>query len=253
LIIIGALAAMHVGIAVCLTVGLFSIVSLAGLCLFLPAEFWNSRWFALFSRRTVGVRPRGEPEKRHRQHHPPARYVVQGVCLLTLLYVLAVNINGLPSRYQGRRVPVDWAPLTLACGLGQKWNMFETIPSKDGWYVAEATLTDGSQIDLLRPGPTIDWSRPSFPAGLFPNHRWQKCFREMAYYDVMGYQVFRRPVAEYLCRVWNIRNAADKRIKEFVFIYCMERPDQDAGSVDTGSPNEPITCEELVRLEWHEP
>jgi len=45
---ISALAAMHIGIGICLEVGLFSYVSLAGLSLFLPAAFWNSRLLARF-------------------------------------------------------------------------------------------------------------------------------------------------------------------------------------------------------------
>jgi hypothetical protein len=100
--------------------------------------------------------------------------------------------------------------------------MFGEIPSKDGWYVANAKLKDGSHVDLLRAGAALDWSKPAFPAMLYPNHRWGKCFREMAYYDEMGYQVFRAPVAKYLCREWNMRHRPEKHVIEFEFVICFE-------------------------------
>jgi hypothetical protein len=44
----------------------------------------------------------------------------------------------------------------------------------------------------------------------------------MAYDDELGYQLFRVPVAKFLCRDWNARNTAEKQVAEFDFIYCME-------------------------------
>jgi hypothetical protein len=88
--------------------------------------------------------------------------------------------------------------------------------------VAQAKLKDGMEVDLLRKGAPIDWKRPDFPAGLFPNDRWRKVFREMAYNDQLGYQVFRAPVASFLCRAWNARAAAQRQITAFDLVYCME-------------------------------
>jgi hypothetical protein len=56
---------------------------------------------------------------------------------------------------------------------------------------------------------------------MYPNHFWQKLFRELAYDDEQGFQLLRAPVAEFLCRNWNARNAPAKQIAEFEFTYCM--------------------------------
>lgn len=262
LAVAGSLAAMHLAIEVTLTVGLFSFVSITGLLLFLPAEFWESPRL----RRLRPARPETGPGKEAvALMAPPGAEVgeansprspvgsverpagslapfragevpwwqsrpVQGVCLVLACYVLFLNLSGLPGRLLGDLAPAQSSFLRTACGLGQKWNMFDEIPSKDGWYVAWARLEDGSEIDLLRDGAPVNWDRPPYPAGMYPNHRWRKCFREMAYFDQMGYQVFRAPVGQYLCRQWNRQQPANRRIAEFDFVYCMESKAEDFGS-----------------------
>jgi hypothetical protein len=243
---VAALAAMHVGIGLCLEVDLFSPVSLAGLMLFLPAAFWRNPLRARFSRSSEPVHPFPDPEMPGPQKFPGFSYVTQGTCLLLLIYVMVINLNSLPSHLLARDASVKRGFLRTACGLGQKWNMFDEIPSKNGWYVALAQLKDGSEVDLLRHGAPVDWDKPPFPAGLYPNHRWRKLFREMAYEDIKGYQVFRVPVAEFLCRDWNARNPAEKQVAEFYFIYCTL---SHAKAEDKS--NLPITYRErLVHLDW---
>jgi len=242
---LAALAAMHLGIEVCVTVGLFSFVSLAGLTLFLPAEFWNSR---LLARLVRGPRPAAPPSDAghgRTEERPALAFLAQGACLLALLYVVAINFNSLPRRAGTGPGWKESRFLNLACGMAQKWNMFEDTPSKDGWYVARARLRDGSEADLLRQGAAVDWNRPHFPAGMFPNHRWRKLFREMAYFDSFGYQVFREPVARHLCRVWNARQPPARHVTEFDFVYCTEKtePGRD------GVPVNVIAREQLIYLD----
>jgi hypothetical protein len=101
--------------------------------------------------------------------------------------------------------------------------MFDEAPSKDGWYVAVATLNDGRQVDLLRDGLPIDWRRPINPPSVYPNHRWRKLFREMAFEDAFGYQFFRKPVASFLVREWNRRHSETEQIARFELVYNMEQ------------------------------
>lgn len=211
MIAIAALAIMHIAIAVFLEVGLFSFVSMAGLCLFLPAEFWNSNLLRRFSRPLdQGAYPRPKPS-----------YLAQAACAVSFAYVIALNLNSFPSRPLAPLAPDRWRPLSRGLGLSQSWGMFGAIPSRDGWYLARAKLNDGSEVDLLRHGATLEWKKPNFPARVYPNYYWQKLFREMAFDDEQGFQLLRRPVAEYLCRDWNAHHSADKHIAEFEFIYCM--------------------------------
>jgi hypothetical protein len=215
---IAMLAAMHLGIGFFLEVGLFSYVALAGLTVFLRKEFWNSRWLARFARGHEAS-PQA-PKPAMAKERPVLARAAQGACMALLVYVLAVNINTLPGQPLAPIGPEKWKPLATGLGLRQRWGMFEAIPTRDGWYVARAKLQDGSEVDLLRNGAALDWDRPKFPAGIYPNHYWQKLFREMAYTDEQGFQLLRAPVAKYLCREWNGRNGPEKHVVEFEMVYC---------------------------------
>jgi hypothetical protein len=228
LVAVAALAVLHVTIAICLKIDLFSAVALVGLLPFLPPQFWNARFWRHFPRVFQAKEVAGEANP----HDAPSKpfhgvfSASQAVCFVLLLHVTLVNISGLPSRPMARLGLEEWRALTTGCGLGQKWNMFEETPAKSGWYVARAKLVDGSEVDLLRDGAPVSWSKPRFPARIFPTFRWRKIFREMAFEDEFGYQVFRLPVAHYLCRAWNSRNNPEKQIAEFALVYCMQ--DQNA-------------------------
>ena len=230
LVLIAGLGVMHLAIGVLLDVGMFSYVSLAGLALFLPSEFWNSsllrRW-SIFELRRDSAAPTPGLELRTFLFR-----LTQGLCLMALIYVVAININNLPSRPLGTLGPERWRPLTRGFGLTQGWGMFGSIPSRDGWYVARARLTDGSEVDLLRQGAAIDWTKPEFPARLYPNHYWRKLFREMSYDDEQGFQLLRSPVGKFLCRQWNAANSSEKQVVELDFVFCT-RKGLESGN-DTG-------------------
>jgi hypothetical protein len=218
------------GIGVCLAVGLFSLVALVGLTLFLPREFWASHALARFLRpfRFHPPTAGGEAAASAGEDHPLA-YLRERLCGLAFAYVLAININSLSFHPLARLAPENWRPLAIGLGLRQRWGMFEDVPSKDGWFIVRGKQVDGSEIDVLRDGAKIDWNRPDWPPGVYPNQNWQKLFREMAYDDELGYQVFRLPVATYLYRTWNARHPAEKQLIELDFIYCMEVRDANTG------------------------
>lgn len=213
--VVAALALMHLGIEMLLLVGPFSFVSLAGLSLFLPPAFWD-KFGRSGSEEQFRAAVSGSPGV--------LQWGSQALCLAAFLYVILVNINSLPSHPLSKERPSNFGFLKTACGLGQKWAMFDAAPSKDGWYVAWARLENGKEIDLLWDGAPVRWDRRDFPAGAYPNHRWQKLFREMAYDDEFGFQLFRRSVAEHLCREWNAGHTAGEQIVEVRLVYCMETP-----------------------------
>jgi hypothetical protein len=70
----------------------------------------------------------------------------------------------------------------------------------------------------------------------------------MAYEDEQGFQLFRAPVARYLCRAWNFRNGPEKQVVEFDFVYCMEGT---AGTADGLSPR--MFREQLLHLDLDQP
>lgn len=241
MVVIAALAAMHLGIEFCLTVGLFSWTSLAGLTLFLPQAFW--RLFP-FSRDTSAADGNSSPLIPGRTTGP-WQVAAQGGCLLALFYVLVINLASLLGKSGMRSGPVGSRFLNTACGLGQKWNMFEDTPSNDGWYVARARLKDGFEVDLLKHGAPADLLPPPDPSALYPNHRWRKCFREMSYEDALGFQVFRLPVSRFLCRRWNAQQPPERQITGFELIFNLVQPSKDGG----GSKVEVTIHKRLLRLD----
>lgn len=243
LAVILSLAAMHLGICLTLEVGMFSYVSMAGLTVFLPSELWRSRVFHLLA-------PKRDVVLVAREASPNSAWAswAEGVCATLLFYVFLVNVNGLPSHPLAPLTPERWKPLTTTLGLAQRWGMFEAAPSKSGWYVARARLRDGSEVDLLRKGAAVDWAKPEFPTRLYPNGYWVKLFREMAYFDEQGYQVYRAPVARFLCRQWNESHLPDQQIEEFDFVYCME-----TGLDGKPFANGQIVFQPLVHLDYTGP
>jgi hypothetical protein len=226
-----ALSAMHVGIWIFMEVDLFSPVALSGLMLFIPQAFWQ-RFFK-------SAAPTNAPVPTHSF----AMRISSTACAVALAYIVALNINTLHSHPLNGLSLEKWNPLFVGCGFGQKWGMFETAPSNNGWYVAKARLNDGSEIDLLRNGAPLNWDKPKFPAGIYPSFRWRKIFREMSYFDEQGYQVFRAPVADYLCRNWNATHPT-QQIANFELIFCHE-----VGGVPGNFLRPAVTREQFVAID----
>jgi hypothetical protein len=245
LVAVGMLILLHLAIGICLEVGLFSFVAMAGLTLFLPGEFWNSRFVMRLLPGKLAESELADSQSPESQFGAKLGKLWQGVCAAALVFVLAVNFDNLPGHPLASLGMERWRPLTRGLGISQNWAMFDQAPSKDGWYVARAKLRDGSEVDLLRNGAAVDWTRPAYPGRLYPNHYWQKIFREMTYFDDQGYQVYRAPVAQYLCHEWNARNNERKQVAEFEFIFC-ERQQAKEGT----SSKQAVGITQLVRLDF---
>jgi len=234
---LATLAAMHLGIAASMNVGLFSFVSLAGLSLFIPKTFWESNLTRLIPGMGTPQPAGGKPTRDAPPQPCPSHRLPKGICLALLLYVVTLNVDGLPGHPLAPLNPEGWKFLSKGLGLSQRWAMFEGIPSNDGWYVARAKLKDGTEVDLLRDGAPLNWKRPKFPASLYPNRYWQKLFREMTYFDSQGFQVYRAPVSEYLCRAWNAKNSPERQVVQFDLLLC---------ATDESTPSAPSTQNILV-------
>lgn len=225
MLVVAALASMHIGIEIFLMIGMFSWVSMIGLTLFLPTEFWESRFMPGWVRNVTHGEGRENVEPFENKRAGKREFVIHGICFLLLLYVFAVNINGLPSEPLAPLSFERWEFLWNGLALGQRWSMFEGVPENDGWYIAHATLKDGSRVDLLRNGAKVTADRPAYPITLYRNNRWQKIFSEMVFFDQLGFQRFRDPVSKYYCRTWNAGQPAEKQVTTFDLIF-MKANDQ---------------------------
>ncbi len=233
-----AFAALHVGIELCLTVGLFSFISLAAWTVFLPSCVWDSRfvrrlvssiesWLGrLWPMRSAAVRPVGEPPSTSLVARAAlaARLLSGAVCLFFLLYVVVWNVATLYGDRSGTVMPPSMSWIGRVTMLQQHWSMYVVPPRNNGWYVAQARLRDGSMVDVLRGGAPVDYEKPKWIANTFPNQHWRYLFR---YLTDAGNERFRQGVADYLYRDWNARHGPDQQIVVLDLLYFNEWMDYE--------------------------
>ena len=209
-----SMAALHVGILVSMDVGLFSIVSLAALVSFLPAELWTAvephrrrfveessrvlqglfgerAWMAsaAWVSRPVAIAP---PTERARW-----RIVAERVLVVAIMsYVVFVNIsNLLPQRVPS--LPSEVKNVAKFFRFNQKFALFAYV-SDDPIYEqlhAVGRVADGSSRNLAD-GSVYDRKRVAegYRAS-FPSHRWVKWFIKMRRLEKLHL-----PYAQYQCR-----------------------------------------------------
>lgn len=203
---IAALALMHVGIELTLTVGLFSFVCWTALLLFLPSGFWDHI-----------ARTDADPVVAERMAHDTfrsearavrassrsgwmARKLADVIVLVSLVYVIAWNLT------DRRGISRDWIPMAASrvgnvLSLQQTWRLFDCASSRDGWFIVLARLPEYQYADMLRGGVTADektFSRPVYPYRQLPDHRWRKFYGHLVDETRQSYR-------EALCRYYAMR------------------------------------------------
>jgi hypothetical protein len=204
--------------------GLFPAISCIVLLGLLPSGFWDRLGashlpHALFA--AAGPTARSALARRVVGRWPGMDSPCQLNPLLTvgaalcLLYVVLINVGGLPASLY--RLPNKVASAGKLLGLDQRWDMFSpTIPRRSGWYVIPGTLRNGQQVDLYTNTSEMHWERPPSIAGTYPNHRWMK------YMEAVGGQQtpWMLPLfGEYLCDRWNQTHGDAEQVLELQTIY----------------------------------
>ncbi|MBA2482395.1 MAG: HTTM domain-containing protein [Planctomycetes bacterium] len=145
---------------------------------------------------------RGSPSRNPKHGH----MLADATCAFLLCYVLLWNIRSLHANsdfnlWSERWFPVQENWILVVPGLDQYWSMFSPRPLRDdGWYVAEATLQDGSKVDLLS-GLSPSDAKPRRLSAQYPNERWRKYLMNLSGADFAPR--FRQHYARWLCDRWN--------------------------------------------------
>jgi len=232
-----AFAALHAMIQATLTVGIFSVASMMGWLLFLPAGFWNHRATQGLLRWIGAARLTSAADESAASRQPASwswrrlgGFAWQAVCAALLLVVLMYNISPIAheamSSSKQQRAWLKWLMLSDTAAhyadnatLQQQWTMFRFSPKLDGWYVARATLADGRVIDLLQDGRPATDDKPQLPSACFPNQHQRYYFR---YLQDDHYAQYRQPAAEFLFRRWNDSHGPDEQIVRLELIWYGE-------------------------------
>lgn len=199
---------LHLGIAVTMTVGLFSYVAIAVWMSMLPTEFWR---FLRIPDPAVAPSRHDSSVSRSRRI---GRRVAAGVCLAALAIAVYWNVANEVSR----------RPLNLYDGLlryaahvttlRQSWGVFGRPPRQDSWFVYQARLKNGEQVDLLSGDSEILTNKPPLASRQFANHRWRKLHHRLRSEASAAY---RQPLADYMRRQWNATHGPDEQVVRLDF------------------------------------
>lgn len=212
MVLIVSMMALHLGMGLCLTIGIFPFVMWAAWWIFIPGQFWDR----------LGVRT-GVPEGLLEPQTPlrrAGRMAGQALAAAALAYVLFYNLRiAEPQRYWGV-VSRPAQTFGTILKLKQNWGVFAPRPhSGDGWYVMPAELVDGSTVDLFRGGRVVSFDKPERITDDYPNDRWR---RYMLHLRVGVTKRHLPHYLDYLCRQWNEAHLGTPRLARSVELYFME-------------------------------
>jgi len=183
---------------------LFPWCSTLALVPLLPSEFWDAlarRWPGLAHPEAAGGPPL-DPG-------PTANRVAGVLFLYTFLW----NVQTLPEP------PFRFPPVVQAPGyllrLEQWWYLFAPPWKTDGWYVVEATLSNGRKVDL-RTGEEVSYEKPASTYEAFDTHR------TWAFYRFLGYPTSRE-LRGHFTRALRRDYAGSGKPVEVRLVYVMER------------------------------
>ena len=225
----------HLGIALCMDIGMFPYVSMMSWIPFIPGSSWD----ALFAwmRPTAPVLPpdRSSEEASHGsaspQHgssflppRPPKIQLSTAGSILVgglFLFVTVYNVLGLEQlQSRGFRLPRSVEIAAKALRLDQKWEMFAPTPNAlDGWFVMPAVLADGSIVDIWRAGKPVTYQKPARPWDACPDDYVKKflvAHRARPNSDVWPW------VARYFAREWNAGHSPDRAVTRLQITFIAE-------------------------------
>jgi len=217
LVLVGLFIFMQVSFGLGLSLGIFSIVNMLALLVFLPGLFWDILPLHLFKQKIPGF-------KKIISHLPKrnirlnlswlGQFFVLFALSLTLLYNLA-HLNQIRFSLP----PVLSSTITLL-RLNQRWTMFAAKPPKhEGWFVFEGKLKNGTKLDLRTQKPII-WERPEKIYKTFKNYRWRKFMMNIR---KKKFKRYRKLYAKYACREWNEKHTSSEKLEKLTMYFMQQK------------------------------
>ena len=205
ILIILLFVGFHIGIFLCMDVGLFPWVSIIGLAVFLPGSVWDwlGKRFSLLAANTSPTKA-CDANKRYAA-------LLNLTVVVLILYGMLFNLQVLaPTYFQW--FDHRWKSLGYALRFEQRWDLFASPIVKDGWLVAVATLEDGSQVDLHHGGQPVNWDKPAMLSDRYRNTHRRMYFASLKQPTKVA-AAHREFYVAYLKRDWHERNAGQRRIQ----------------------------------------
>jgi hypothetical protein len=211
----------HLGIGCCMELGLFPWICLVGWSVFLPGSVWDRLEKAIPLRSKSTSPP-------HSGSGSPAQAKFRtplGINILVTALAVYVLIFSLQVVYPGRFAWFDqrWKSVGYTLGLEQRFDLFAPKPTIiDGWFVAVATLEDGSQVDLLQGGDAVRWEKPQMLSARYPNGHWG-AYMFFLKEPKEAATVHRPFYVEYLKRAWRQARGGQNKIQKVELYLVLEQ------------------------------
>jgi hypothetical protein len=226
---------LQVGFAITMQMGLFWVVMIVFMSMFLPAEFWSGfaeplgRRLATFMKISPPQRatdPRGPapepPAAWRRQGAFALRRLRDGLLLLILGEVVLADVGTVPQR--PALTPPGWAEFATDTGLDQNYNMFAPDPqTDDGWFVVQGWEKNGGNVDLLTGAAPANFDKPADVAGTYIDERWGSYLVNLT---DPAYSAYLEGLAKYLGGQWNQTHAGGESLSslEIIFMHQVNGP-----------------------------
>ena len=220
--VVVAFIAFHVGLSLCLTIGLFPVICMVSWLVFLPSGFWEyvvrtsdirlritrlakSTSSLTSTARRVFAKPETPDFRR--------RWYIETCIAVLFVYVVTWNVRETDFKYwEPRLMSRDWNAPARILGLDQNWSMFAPLPrTEDGWLVMEGTLHDGSTVNLWEFDEPLPWSKPVLVSATYHTQRWRKYLDNLT---TESYAAHRMYFCEWLARRWNEEFSEGDKMRE---------------------------------------
>jgi hypothetical protein len=214
---VATLLSLHAGIALCLAVGIFPLVSAVALVVFVPSWLWDRLRIPL---------PALPPDE---ALPPPWR---EGLVIALIALGLWSNLG---SVIPAARMPRPLAAATEWLGLAQDWSMYVDLREPSGWFRITGVRLDGSDVRLATEGAPRSAAQGG-DAMRYKNLRWH------AYMGALARRAgLRRLLAEHLCHRDREAGPAHPMVRVEIRFACLHFCGPDA-DLPPPPPLELIPC-----------
>lgn len=228
-----AFITLHLGLFLCLEIGIFWLVSIVMNLLFLPAWVWNKLgdWFnqqpnyKVLQERVIRLVPSNtlKYETSAVKHHRSST-VVSAIAGIVLLFVTVQNLSTLPAL--NIELPRKFVEVRQLLGLYQNWTMFAPYPEVTSpWPVIAGQLRNGTVVDVYEQSEEApNFRKPAIVSRVYENYRWRKYLSNM---EDRTWEPVPQNLAinysRYLCRLWNSSHSNEKRLMSLDINFMVER------------------------------
>jgi len=190
------MCAMHVGIWLAMSIGIFSLVAIAAWLAFVPPRWWDR----LTGRSAVPSESDAVPLTTN-------YYAGQIACGILLGIVTLENLDNVDRPWAKFVLPDAVRPAINALMLWQEFEMFGTPPRESPWFENVGQTQNGATVDLFTGEPTVAGRKPADVYAHLPGQPWRRLYYNLLVDETIGRALTDELRAALACRLATRLNA----------------------------------------------